>query len=725
MFVGVDGHATAEGRRGVRPLAVLLALNLAAGVGATAGLACDPSPKLPEFQPVPEPSEALRPEGVRGHVPGDARVADYIIDARLDAELHQVKGTVRLTWRNRSSRTVDDLQLHTYMNAFRAADTTWMREARGGHRGQNLAHEDEGAGWGYIDILAVRRLDGAAARHGEGAAELSAKPSIELRWAEGAEDPTVSAVTLDQPLAPNGELTIELDFVTQLPRVFARTGYAGDFHMLGQWYPKIAVLENSGWKNHVFTLNSEFYADFGNYTVRLDVPENMVVGATGVRVEERVEDGRKHLRYDAEMVHDFAWVADPDFVEHHGQWRGVRIRQLLQPEHAHDAERHLAAQVAVFESLDARLGPYPWSTIAKGAGGMEYPTFYTTSDILTRQPWHALVGFEEGFSGVFTSIHEFGHQYFQGLLASNEQRQPWLDEGMNSFSNTLTFQDWKGSKEPPVARVGNQVVTTRDFGSMSMLAEMELVPVDSPAEEFPKLAESYGSTVYRKTAALMFTLRNLVGGERFDPALRLYADRWRFRHPTGDDLLDTLREQLGARVRLSAPGDELVELELDDFFEQAMKTVRRVDFEVARVKNRRAVSSAGWRRDEHGSLVGGEAPEGERTPITQLPDDKVEALVMVRRNGGFMLPVEFEVEFEDGEVIRRWWDGRAAYRIFTWPGRRVARATVDPDRHLELESYTLNNTRYAAEQEREDGLSRPIGDLVELTELALLGGLGL
>ncbi len=731
MFVGVVGHATAERRRG-RSLAVLLSLIMSAGASAVS-LGCDASPSVPEYAPVPEPSEALRPAELRGHVPGDARVADYLIDARLDAELHRVTGTVRLTWRNRSSRTVDDLQLHTYMNAFRADDTAWMQEARGGHRGESLAHEDESAGWGYIDILAVRRLDDAAARLEEGAAELSARPPVELRWAEGAEDPTVSSVTLDEPLAPNGELTIELDFITQLPRVFARTGYAGDFHMLGQWFPKVAVLEGSGWKNHVFTLNSEFYADFGNYTVRLDVPENMIVGATGVRVEERVEDGRKHLRYDAEMVHDFAWVADPDFVEHHGQWRGIRIRQLLQPEHAQDAEWHLAAQIAAFESMDARFGPYPWSTItivhppsdAKGAGGMEYPTFYTTSDIITRQPWHALVGFEEQFSGVFTSIHEFGHQYFQGLLASNEQRQPWLDEGMNSFSNSLTFMDWKRTEEPLVARFGNQQVTTRDLGSMSMLAEMELVPVDSPAEDFPKLSESYGSTVYRKTAALMFTLRNMIGGARFDAALRGYADRWRFRHPTGEDLQSTLREQLGARVRLSAPDDEPVELDLDDYFDQALHTVRRVDFEVARVKNRHAVSSAGWHRDEHGALVGGEAPEDERAKVSELPDDQVEAVVMIRRKGGFVLPVELEVEFQDGEVVRRWWDGRAAYRIFTWPGRRVARATVDPDRRLELESYTQNNTRYAAELEREDGLTRPIGDAVELAELALLGGLGL
>ncbi|MCA9715892.1 MAG: M1 family metallopeptidase [Myxococcales bacterium] len=719
MFVGVAAYGRAR-RYGGPALAVLLALTLA----------CD-APSVPESAPVPEPSAALRPPEARGHVPSDARVADYVIDARLDADEHQVTGTVRITWRNRTSRTVDDLQLHTYMNAFRAEDTAWMREARGGHRGSSLAHEDDAPGWGYVDLLAVRRLDHESPPPPRGASELSAAAPVQLRWAEG-EDPSVTRVALDEPLGPNDQVTVELDFVTQLPRVFARTGYAGDFHMLGQWYPKIAVLETGGWRNHVFTLNAEFYADFGDYTVHLDVPENMIVGASGVLVEERVEDGRKRLRYDAEMVHDFAWVADPDFVEHLGEWHGIRIRQLLQPEHARDAPQHLAAQIAALESMEARFGPYPWSTItivhvpkeAKGAGGMEYPTLYTTSDILARKPWHALVGFDERLSGVFTTIHEFGHQYFQGLLASNEQRQPWLDEGMNTFSNGLAIMDWTQSESPVVARLGNQVATVDQLGRLTMLVKTDLVPVDSAAEEFPKLTESYGSTVYRKTAALMQTLRSYVGHPRFDAALRVYAERWRFRHPTGDDLVATLLEQLGPRATLTREGDERVELDVRDYLDQALHTVRRVDFELERVQNRRAVSSAGWHRDEHGALVGGEPP-AEETSIAELADDELEGVVVVRRKGDFQLPVELEIEFSDGAVVRRWWDGRDAYRIFVWPGRRVARATVDPDRLIALESYTLNNTRFAPELERDDGLSRPIGDTVELVELALLGGLGL
>ena len=221
-----------------------------------------------------------------------------------------------------------------------------------------------------------------------------------------------------------------------------------------RWYPKLGVLGPDGrWQAHVFTLNAEFYADFGDYDVHLDVPESMVVGATGILVAaDPPAEGRKKLHYRAEMVHDFAWAADPEFVEIGAQWKDVRIRQLIQPGRVADAPAHLDALVATLESMENRFGPYPWSTVtvihppddAGGAQGMEYPTLFTTSDIIHLPAWVRLFDIEEQMSGTFTTIHEFGHQYFQGLLASDESAQPWLDEGLNTTSNMLVLADWHG-----------------------------------------------------------------------------------------------------------------------------------------------------------------------------------------------------------------------------------------------------------------------------------------
>ncbi|MBK9755613.1 MAG: M1 family metallopeptidase [Nannocystis sp.] len=686
----------------------------------------------PASTPVPEPAQALRPEALRGEVPARARVVDYVIDARLDAEQHRITGTVRITWHNTSTRAVDQLPLHLYMNSFRAEDTAWMSEARGSHRG---VQQTKAGAWGYIDVTAARLLGrGPGPELGE--LETGRGPVVPLTAREG-DDPSVGSVRLPAAVQPGEQVVVELEFLTQLPEVFARTGYADQFHIAGQWFPKLGVLQPDGvWRTHVFTLNAEFYADFGDYEVHLDVPEAMVVGATGILVAaDPPADGRKRLHYRAEMVHDFAWAADPAFVEASSTWKDVRIRQLLQPEHLADAPLHLEALVATLESMEARFGPYPWSTItvvhpperAKGAQGMEYPTFFTTSEVVHPPAWVALFGLEERFSGVFTTVHEFGHQYFQGMLASDEAAQPWLDEGLNTTSNMLTLADWHG-EQPWFAKIGNQRITVDDFVRGTVDGEVHLDPVDAPAETYRDVIGSYGDVVYRKTGAILMTLRNLAGPARFDAAFKSYALTWRFRHPTGADLVATLLRELGPTLQLAGAGDrgdDGVRLDVADFLDQSLHTVNEVDFSLEVVKNRRRVGAAGWHRDEHGALTLKPAPESNDLPVRELADAEVEAVVVIHRSGEFRLPVELEVEFVDGTRERSTWAGQDRYKIYTWPGRRVRAARIDPDHKLSLESRRLDNHRAATDAARSDGLSRPVGDLAEAASLALLGGLSL
>lgn len=697
---------------------------LCAAAGALVGLlACDPQP--PPERTVPEPTEALRPPTERGEVPAEARVADYVIDASLDAEAHTVTGTARITWRNTTAAPVADLGLHLYMNAFRAEDTAWMLESRGTHRNARQ-HQSEGR-WGFLDLRAARLL-GQGPPASLQAPEGGAAAPVALTWAEGA-DPSLATIPLPRPVGPGEAVTVELDFLTQLPRVFARTGYDGDFHMVAQWYPKLGVREAGGWKAHVFTLFSEFYADFGDYEVRLDVPEDMVVGATGILAEERPpEAGRKQLTYKAEMVHDFAWAASPDFLEYGDTWRGVRIRQLLPRALAADAPAHLEALVAALGSMDRRFGPYPWSTItvihpprtADGAQGMEYPTLFTTSDMLPTPLPLRLLGIDERISGEFTTIHEFGHQYFQGMLASDEFSQPWLDEGLNSFSNILALEDWLGPAAE-VATLGNQRVTHVDFARVLLEFDSTLDPVDTPADGFREFTDTYGGTVYRKTSAMLLTLRRLAGPENFDRAFRAYVDAHRFRHPRGADLERTLLRELGPKVRIADAGADgkPVDLDVRDFLDQALRATSSLDFAVARVANRRARGAAGWHRDPAGHLDLTE-------PATDDDGDGPrEGFALVVREGEFRVPVEIEAEFDDGTTERVVWDGQARYRIFAWPGRRLRGVVLDPDDKLLLEGRRLDNRYYLPEARKPDGVTQPLADLVEATELAALAGVGL
>lgn len=706
------------------PRRAALAIALLAG-------ACDAN--VPPETSVAEPTSALRPPEIRGPIPETAHVVDYVLDARLDAEAHSVSGTARITWHNRSHRPVASAPLHLYMNAFRADDTAWMQEARGSHRS---AYQGDEGKWGFTDLKAARLLGRGQTANFDNL-EGSRGDAVDLAWKEG-DDPTLATLTLPAPVAPGEAIVVELEFVTQLPEVFARTGYHGDFHFMGQWFPKFGVLASDGtWQAKVFTLNSEFYADFGDYEVHLDVPDTMVVGATGILVAaDPPANGRKKLHYRAEMVHNFAWTADPKFREYSTMWRDVRIRQLIQPERAADAPRHLDALIATLESMDSRFGSYPWSTItvvhppedADGAAGMEYPTLFTTSDIYEMPLWVRAASLEEELSGIFTTIHEFGHQYFQGLLASDETRQPWLDEGLNTFANALVILDWRG-EDAWIARVGNQEFSLVDFSAVDGVeGDLGLDPVDAPPEAYRAVTGTYGDVVYRKTAAVLLTLRNVVGPARFDAAFKAYTTEQRFRHPTGDDLVATLARELGDRPLLEGTGldGQPVKLDVRAFFNQALHSVDSVDFTLDTVVNRRRGGAAGYHRDEHGALsLTDRDPIARDTRVRDLPDEDVEAVVVVVRRGDFKIPVEIEVEFSDATRERVLWDGVARYRLLSWPGRRVRAARIDPARKLLLEVRRLDNRRGAPEAGLPDGLSDAVGSFGESLALVTLGGLGL
>ncbi len=675
-------------------------------LAALALCACDGGAAKPRSVglQIDEPTEPLRAPELRGLVPEDARVTDYAIDAKLDEENFRIVGLERVTFRNRSPLPVDHLAVHLYMNAFSAQDTAWMRGGRGSHRANGQGRE---APWGRTAVTSVR----------------SVTDEQPLQLTPGS-DPTIATLALTQPLAPGAQVEVDIGFTTHLPEVFARTGYKTDFVLAGQWYPKLAVLQDDGtWNNHVFTFNAEFFADFGNYRVILDVPRGWVVGATGIRTREEEEDdtGRVRHTYEAQMVHDFAWTASPSYVEHIATHEGIRIRQLHTPETWQDAPVHLAAQVQAIDSMQRRFGPYPWSTItivhpparAGGAGGMEYPTFFTSGPLLELPaPLDRFVATR--LDGRFTTVHEFGHQYFQGLLASDEAQAPWLDEGLNTFANTMVLED--APDGPWAVKVLGHSLDSGDLLRLDMARLDNIAVIDQRADQFVETEALYGRTVYRKTAAALRTLRNLVGHERFDAALRTYTDTFRFAHPSPDDFYRTITTAL--QDDAAAPGllalSPDVTLDLRDWLQQAFQTPRSVAFSVRWIENRRQVGDAGWHQGVDGTW--------EETPDTDTDTDtrEPEGVVVFERPGAFVTPVQYAVTFEDGSVEEAWWDGVRSTDTVVFPGRRVRSVSLDPHRHLELEAERIDNHRFVRHEDRP---ATTEADLADLTEAALLSAM--
>lgn len=595
-------------------------------------------------------------------------VASYQITCRLDAEKKSLEATEVLTWKNTTSRPAPSLRFHLYLNAFRNTLSTFWRESRGEHRDGKLPDS-----WGSIEITRMTGPDGADLLPG-------------MRFVApddgNPEDRTVVDVPLPRPVAPGETISIALDFAALLPRVSVRTGYKDEFFMVAQWFPKIGVLEETGWNCHQFHAQGEFFSDFGNYDVSIDVPARYKgkVGATGERIEEReTSAGRVLYRFRQAGVHDFAWTADPSYLVLEDTFReaglgDVRLFLYLQPEHADQAARYFGAAKAALSGYGRVLGGYPYPTLtivdppwgARGAGGMEYPTLVTGG---TRWSEPRAIHRPEG-----VTVHETGHQFFYGLLASNEFEEAWLDEGFNTYMTDRVMRTIYGPNHVDLEVFGLHFPLGIDIHYPLDVNRryFEVADWDVLASESWKFRErkSYGALIYSKTALTLSTLERLLGTPAMDRALRLYADRWRFRHPMTRDFIAAVNDATG--------GDWTW------FFDRTFYSSGIVDYALAETESRPARAPRGL------FDKGGRLSEGPPAPLARPRG--YDTLVTVVRRGDVAMPVDVLLRFEGDRLYRSHWDGEGRWKRFrVTGGPRLIEAIVDPDEKILLDADRTNN----------------------------------
>ena len=547
----------------------------------------------------------------------------YTLEATLRPATRTIEAFGKIRWRNPDGIPVDTLQFHLYLNAFRDANTTFMRGRGGSYAGIPGVRSGQ-------DPMTITSL----AANGE---DLLSRLSF-LRPDDGNPyDYTVAALKLPNPVPPGDSITLDIAFEAILPRIVARTGWIEKadgslFFMVAQWFPKLGVYEIPGqryipadaprgqWNTHQFHANSEFYADFGIYDVTINVPPDYIVGATGIQTDVQETADGKTLRYFAEDVHDFAWTASPVFREFTTTWNHVNLRLLMQPEHASQAERHFSAARIALEAFDQIVGPYPYTTLTlvDGLGqsnGMEYPTLITCGTMRHMPSWMRVMP-------ELVTIHEFGHQYFYGMLASNEAEEAWLDEGINSYLETRIMDDAYGPGsilDVPGLRV--------DDGPAH-----RLIYLSAPPERGSIYTRSwkfgndfdYGRITYSKSATVLRALEQYLGRDVMDRSLRAYYERWRFRHPTTRDLQTVMEEIAGE--------------DLDWFFSQYVYGTAVVDYELA-------------------DLEVAQGPNGSFTSTIR---------VMRLRDGTF--PQVLRVRFVGGRTEALAWDGVSEEETFPLDG---------------------------------------------------------
>jgi hypothetical protein len=460
--------------------------------------------------------------------PGDVRaVTSYTLRASLDVDRHTIAGSGTITFVNISDKPLSALFVHLYLNAFEHERTVFRRERSLGFRGYDRVDEP-----GNIAVKVFRwREEGRelwpAGAHTPG----------------DAEDRTDIEVPLPRAIGPGETATFEVEFESQLPSVALRTGFAGRFHMAAQWFPKLAKLEQDGTFAHFpFQRFSEFYADFGDYDVTLDVPDGFTVGATGRLTEERKEEGRHVRRYRQSAVHDFAFTAWDGFDERTEHIGELELRCLFPRGEERAAKIEMDAARRGLAFFGERYGAYPYETLtivhppeaADEAGGMEYPTLITTggSHLDSFAPGRLLEGL---------TLHELGHQWFYGIIASNENASPLLDEGITSYITGEALVALYG--EGGLIDVDPFPITVAAAERARQVGLYSHEAVAAAAGEFDA-GSDYGGLVYGRSATIFRTLDGAFDGV-FAAALSDFARAHRFGHPTPNDLVAAVRARGG------------------------------------------------------------------------------------------------------------------------------------------------------------------------------------
>ena len=590
---------------------------------------------------------------INSATPLSQRVVAYDMDAKYNAKAHSLDASETLTYHNLTGQPLDTFPFHLYLNAFQPI-STWVREGkREATRGQDFEKWDPKS-FGSEEIKSFEVV---------GQGDFTNQLQFVHPDDDNNDDRTVMQVHLPKPIPPDGYVQFKIKFHDQFPETLERTGWNRDFVLGGQWFPKVGVWWHGAWNCHQFHAYTEFFADFGVYDVKLTVPQYEVVGASGIEVGSvNNPDGTKTVAYHGDDIHDFAWTASPHYLIYNDTFQSsmgtVKLRIMMQPAHWGQAERHALIAKQTMERFDSWYGPYPYKTLTivdpepgSQAFGMEYPTFITAgSSWLMPQGLLLPEGVVE---------HEFGHQYWYGMVATNEFEDAWMDEGINQYTEAKVMDSIFG---PSTSTINLWGITAGEENQDRLFYE-SVAALDPIAKNGWQYADnnSYGGITYGKTALILLTLENVIGEDTMRQAMHTYFLRYRFTHPTKEDFLKTIEEVSGKDLRW--------------YFNQAIYGTQVLDFEVLKISS---VPVEWYKEDLQ-----------EKPGVTEYMDN-----VWIHRKEDFVIPVDVEIKFDNGDKVREHWDGQDRWVRYAYQKKaKIESVEVDPDHKIYFDRNNFNNSR--------------------------------
>lgn len=572
---------------------------------------------------------------------------NYTMDIDFDVKTHRYTGTQRLVYSNNSPDVLKKAFYHLYFNAFQPGSMMDVRsrtikdpDPRVKDRIFKLKPEEIG----YLKVKSLKQ-DGKAVQFEESG--------------------TILEVTLAEPIQPNAKVVFEMEFEGQVPLQIRRSGRnnkEGIDYSMTQWYPKMCEYDYNGWHSNPY-IGREFHGIWGDFEVKIAIDSSYVIGGTGYlqnpqQIGHGYEDTAKPLKrpntpkltwhFKAPNVHDFAWAADPDYRHDIAQVpNGPTLHFFYQTEIDSVVKHWKNVQeksVKAFQIINERFGEYPYkqfSILQGGDGGMEYPM----STLIT--------GRRKARSLLSVIVHEAGHSWFQGVLATNESKYPWMDEGFVSYLTAYTMNELSKKK------------TSMPYGG-SYRSYFRIVGTDAEealtvhADHY-QTNRSYSYNAYSKGAVFLSQLSYVIGMDAFNQGMLNYYNTWKFKHPNPTDFKRIMEEVSG--------------LELDWYFEHFVGTTNTIDYGIKSVVS-----------------------QGKSTVVT------------LERVGAMPMPLDVLVEYEDSSRenyyiplrIMRGEKTESLQGVKTivqedWPWTYPQYNLVIPSKTKKIRSITIDGTRRMAD----------------------------
>ncbi|MFC2175561.1 M1 family metallopeptidase [Bacteroidota bacterium] len=485
----------------------------------------------------------------------------YQMEIDMDVEKHQFTGKQKLIYTNNSQDTLTKVFYHLYFNAFQPGSMMDVRsrslpdaDSRVKNRISELKPEEQG-----VQIIKRLTQNGELLKH----------------KVQG----TILEVELAKPILPGDKTEFMMDFFAQVPLQVRRSGRdnkQGIDYSMCQWYPKMAEYDYEGWHADPY-VGREFYGVWGDFDVKISIDKKYTVGCTGylqnpeeighgyavdgVTVKQPLGD-KLTWHFVAPQVHDFAWAADPDYIHDIKQVPGgPTLHFLYQEDTTGNWSKLQNEMVEAFQIMNDKFGTYPYkqfSTIQAGDGGMEYPmaTFIAAGNV---------------YGGLLSvTVHEALHNWYYGVLATNESKYAWMDEGFTSYAQDYVLNALRGYVNP-----------NPHFNDIKAIANLHARGLEEPlsthADHF-QTNYCYGISSYVKGSTILMELEYMVGKEAFWKGMKRYFNTWKFKHPNANDFIRVMEKQSG--------------LELSWFLDLWVGTTQHIDYSIEELKKEKKGQTA-------------------------------------------------------------------------------------------------------------------------------------